>query len=208
MADSIADLGDSTDIFILKPDWTDLPKVSLSSGREVLQYNQARVSLRPLSTFTGRTIEYGFSVFDKEDEYYILNFYQTQRGRKKRFWVPLWHQEFQLAEAIVNGSYQFKINDSDFVDIVKYYERIYIYTAAGDLITRKVLSKIDDVTYIVQTAFDRNIALADVLFFGRIILCRFEQDEVEMQHETDSVSSCSIAFKELPKEYDHGKSVV
>jgi len=203
VADSIADLGSPAAVFVLKPDWTNEPSLRLSSGREVLQYNGARASLRPLSTYTGRTIEYAFSVFDKEDELYILNFLQTQRGRKLRFWIPLWFQEFQLAEAIVNGSYQFKINDSDFADIVKYYERIFIYTNAGDLITRKVLSQIDAVTYVVETAFDRNIALADVSFFGRIILCRFDQDELEMSCETDRVSSCSLAFKELPKEYDH-----
>ena len=41
----------------------------------------------------------------------------------------------------------------------------------------------------------------DPELFGRMILCRFDQDEIELQHDTPDLSEADIAFRELPKEY-------
>lgn len=80
------------------------------------------------------------------------------------------------------------------------HERIFMLLTTGDLITRQI-SSCNGTAATIVSPWDRAIAPHYVAMFGKLILCRFDQDELEMQYDTTEVSHCKLAFKELAKEY-------
>lgn len=200
MSDSLLDLG-TDPIFTAVPNWQSSPSAGLDTGREVIQYNQAYASIRSLTLNNFRTVQYSYFNRTKLEEYYLINFFYTQRGRLKRFWLPVNYQEFILTVNIISGETHCHYSPNGFETIAKLYERIYIVLKDGTQITRKIDSISSDRINFVD-AITQNIATTDVRQFGLILLARFDQDEIELQHTTDNLSECSIAFKELPDEYD------
>lgn len=201
MADSLLDLGATSDIFTQKPDYADGISSGLDFGRDVLQFNAGLITTRNRTHDLAMNLVYNFQNLSKETEYYLVNFFCTQRGQNKRFWLPVWEQSFKLAAAISVLSYTFQMTDNHFNDVARFYERIFIYTKTGDLITRKLLSCVGNV-FTVETAFDRDLAVDDVLYFGRLVMARFGQDELDVKHVTNTISSAEASFIELPKEYE------
>lgn len=201
MSNSLLDLG-TDPVFTAVPNWQTSPSAGFDTGREVIQYNQAFASIRSLALNNFRTIQYSYFNRTKAEEYYLLNFFYTQRGRLKRFWLPVNYQEFSISSAITSGDNHFHITDNNFSLVLKGYERLYIVLKNGDQISRKIVSATGTTQININGTFDRNIALADIRFAGLILLVRFDQDEIELKHTTDNLSECSIAFKELPNEYD------
>jgi hypothetical protein len=201
--DSLADLS-SHPIFTQHPDWSNLPAVELGFGRDVLQSHLGRGRIRDLTSDLSRTIEYGFTEATKALEYYLLNFFCSRKGRNERFWLPTWYQSFTLSDTIVNGTYIFKCSDYHFDEVARWYERIFFYLKDGSLLTREVISANSATEFVVNTAWDRDIAATDVLYFGRLLLGRFDQDELEVGHLTDKVAEIRFKFRELAKEYSLG----
>lgn len=202
MADSLLDLGSTTTLFATKPDYADGVGSGLADmGRDLIQGNLGRRQTRLRTTEVPLRVAYRFAMLTKSDEYDLVEFFCARRGMNKRFWLPLWNQAFVLKSAIAKLSYTFEIEDNNFDEVVKYYERIFIYTTTGDMITRKILTRTGNV-YTVETAFDRDIALTDVLYFGRLLMARFDQDELEVRHVTNTISEAEVNFVELPKEYE------
>ena len=77
----------------------------------------------------------------------------------------------------------------------------------GDYISRQVLGMTTSPTpphpniMALVTPLDRVVKTTDIELFGRLILCRFDQDELELKHDTPHRSECDLSFRELPKEY-------
>lgn len=201
MSDSLLDLG-TDPIFTAKPNWTTTPSEGFDSGREVIQYNQAFASIRSLTANNARQMQYSYFNRTKAEEYYLLNFFYTQRGRLKRFWLPVNYQEFQISVAIRSVDNLVHYYDNNFSLAYKGYERFYLLLKDGTQISRKITSVTGTTQLNFGSTFPQNIAIADIRYAGLILLARFDQDEIELQHTTNNLSECSIAFQELPNEYD------
>ena len=200
MSDSLLDLG-TDPVFTASPNWQSSPSAGLDTGREVIQYNQSYASIRSLTLNNFRTMQYSYFNKTKAEEYYLLNFFYTQRGRLKRFWLPVNYQEFFLDSDALSGQFTLIIKASNFYTNWKGYERLYIVLKDGSRITRKI-SSITDVEIAFSNALTQDVLITNVRTFGLILLARFDQDEIELRHTTDNLSECQIAFKELPDEYD------
>jgi hypothetical protein len=202
MADSLLDL-DNEALFSFPIDWNSLPAIADSFGRELLQYNLGAINYRFLTRDLNYSVQYGMTFMSKKDEYDVLNFFCERKGRYERFWIPIYAQMFTLAANITSGDYYFQIIDQNQYKTLHLYERLFIKLKTGDLITRKINSlNAPPNIFGVISAFDRNILTTDIEYFGRLILGRFDQDEIEINHETDSLGNCSLQFRELSKEYD------
>jgi len=201
MSDSLLDLTAGgllpSTVFTIKPCWSTRPSVELpQSGREMMQYDRATMRYRKLTTNIGWKVTMGFSTISKAELFNILKFFETQKAMCSRFWLPVRWNYFTLYESIVSGSKDFKINEASFVDIVRGIERVFILLKNGDLITRQIVT-----AYTVFSAWDRNIAQTDIDIMGKLILCRFDQDEIEVQHITTDLSEIELTFQELGQEY-------
>jgi hypothetical protein len=202
MSDSLLNIGTpALDIFDIRPDWTTQPSMAESQGREIIQVGRGYAGYRNLTLDINYSVSDSFFNLTKQDEYDLLSFFCDKQGMLKRFWFPMDNQSFVLSSSISSGDTHFHVNDDGFADIYQGYERLYMVLKDGSRISRLISSKTSATIFNVSSAFDRNIALSEILFFGRLLLARFDQDELLLQHETDDKSSCSIKFKELAKEY-------
>jgi hypothetical protein len=201
MSDSLLDLGITPYVLTAKPDWANLPSRSQDFGRDIIQYDAGISSLRNLTNDLSQRMEYGYSSMTKEEEYYLLNFFHSRKGRLQRFWLPVYFRDFELADAITSASYILKVKDNGAYVNLKYYERVFIELYDGSLLTRQILSSLDAETLVMLSEWDRDIAIADVAHFGKLLLCRFDQDEIEVNHVTDEIGTTALSFQELSKEY-------
>jgi hypothetical protein len=218
MSDSIFGLGNNTLIFRTIPDWVSDPEYGQEFGRNILQYNLAKSAVRILTTNTGIMATYGFTNMDKGEEYTVVQFFiHSVMGRRDNFWLPIYDSRFQpwdttseagKVPAIVIGSDIFNIKQCGFRGIFREYERLFIILNDGSLFTRKILAVSDAGDYeaiqIDTTAgglFERNLFANDIAIAGILALCRFDQDELAVEHDTAFVSSCQLTFKELAQEY-------
>jgi len=58
-------------------------------------------------------------------------------------------------------------------------------------------------TFNLESPLDRDLALADIVYFGKIVLNRFDNDEIEFAHHTSDHSDCDLmaSFVEVTQEY-------
>ena len=183
-----------------EPDWSSPPQSSFWRGNEVIQYGISKQSIRVLTSwYVGDRVSYNFLNLTKNDEFKILSFFYNHKGRLNKFWLPVRNSFYMPNVDIANGSYYFEcVNMSNVIG----YERVFFLLMNGDYITRQIMFySPSSGGYLVNTAFDIAIPVANVSYAGKFILCRFDQDELEFKHENDQVSSVNIAFKELPMEY-------
>lgn len=181
------------------PNWQNQPQKDRDIGRDVLRYNLGYASIRNRTSFNGRKLAYSFFPTSKEEEFALLDFFHTQGGRHKRFWLPIHYSELILASDIAIGDIACTVVDNPFPSGMV-NERIYIETSCGDQISAKVVDSTGN-TLEIAGYFDRDIAIADIRIFGLVVLVRFDHDDIITTFTTDTLSDCKLSFKELPSEY-------
>jgi hypothetical protein len=198
MSDSLLDLG-TTPIFPSDPDWASQPAITESTGREVIQYGKGCAKYRILTHDINYSFTLNFFNISKLYEYTLIKFFHDRKGMLERFWIPFPASTFNLS-ADIAATTHCTIIDTYFADVYQGYERIYIVNLAGDKISRKISSMSGRTQINVSSAFPATL-ISNISLFGRILLCRFDQDELSFTHEATDKSICSIKFCELSKEY-------
>lgn len=204
MNDSILDLAacGTTTIFRILPEWSREPGMEIQFGRDLIQYDEAMTQFRFLTSELGWKVTAEFFNISKAVEFSILDFFHQRKGKLNRFWLPAQSKYFVLDDVIPNFATTFFLPENNtFQYVYRGYERFFMLLKNGDMLTRKISASHGSGEYSVTTAFDRVIAPEDISLFGKLLLVRFDQDEVSMQHDTTDLSSCSLTFQELGKEY-------
>ena len=147
---------------------------------------------------------YGYTNVDREDYYYITDFFINHQGKLQRFWLPVWKNAFELVSDISSGDNIITIRNVYFNLIERGYERIFIELKNGDFITRSIMTVVDDgdeENMFLNTSINRDISINDIKFSGRLMLVRFDDDDLDIDHRSDAVTEIQLNFKELPHEY-------
>jgi len=205
MADDYSALGSETTKFLTKPNWVSMPSFDALHQRDILAFPGTTKEFYAVTSAQPITIEYEFLNKTKAEESTLLTFFAGRLGRLTKFWLPMWISAFRLAEAIEQDDTTAIVQDVCFTDIHRGDERIFIETVTGDMITRAITDCADNgdgtETLTFNTAITRDIALADVMTFGRFLLVRLDVDKLSLRMKNDSVSSYQMRFIELVKEY-------
>jgi len=207
--DSIANLSRTSDLFRLKPNWMDTPKVDFEFYREVIQFVQTSIDIYNLGEGVPSMMSYGYLNVDREDYYYIVDFFVNHQGKLQRFWLPVWKNAFELTADISSGDSIITIRNVYFNLIERGYERIFIELKNGDFITRSIMTVVsdgDDENIFLNTAIGRDISTSDIKYFGRLMLVRFDADELPIDYRSDKVTEIELGFIELPHEYEEVES--
>jgi hypothetical protein len=182
-----------------------LPKRDYEDGRDIAEMEASSITIVNVTDSLPHEVAYGFMNVDKSEEKGLLDFMDWSQGRLRRFWLPVWKNTFKLQLDILIYDNTLLVDDTHFVENYQGYERIFIETKSGIFLTRKVIGVVDNgngtETLTIETVMDRNIAVEDIAYFGRLLLVRFEQDEIMMKHDSSSVSECKLLFRELVREY-------
>jgi len=205
MANDWQDLTRTTTVFTRKPNWVENPISTFDTNSEFINYPGTQMDIYNLSNSIGYEITYRYSNLTKDDEYYIINFFINRQGMLKRFWLPWWKNSFRLAQNVSIDDSVITIQHCRYNKIDQGYERIFILLKTGDYISRKVVAVVENYNYesiILQTPMNKNINQDDILFFGRLLLVRFADDELNLDFSNNKISDLSIKYKELPNEYE------
>lgn len=207
MADSWEDMSGSTDIFTIGADWQTVPTQALEPFRTIIQYPGTGVKIRKITDNVQIKFTIHFGNMSKADEYALLSFFDLHRGRAKSFWLPIPKNYWTLdMDTLIGYPHYLVLKNSD-PQWLRGYERMFLLLKNGDYIGREIYNITTVSTpgqpnlMTVVTALDRVVKVMDVELFGKLILCRFDQDEIELQHVSTALSDCDLSFQELPLEY-------
>lgn len=208
MADSLLDLCQTTDLFTYPHNWVSTVEQDVDFMRTIIQYTGTPGKIKNLSDDIPVNVGLSFTNLTKTSEYDLLKFFCDHRGRCNRFWLPIPEQYYVMAADALIGSNEINIAIHGEYTFFRGYERMFMILTNGDMLTRRILDfdclGSNNNIMTIESVLDRNIAVTDVLLFGKLILCRFDQDEVQFTHENNIISSCALSFQELTKEYITG----
>jgi hypothetical protein len=205
MPDDWKDLVVTTEKFLTKPDWSEAPSGDFDYMREMLEYPGTVTEITSINNKVPRKLKYKFANLSKVDEYSITDFFINHRGRHLNFWVPVWKNQFTLYTNIVNGDSIISVLPCGFYRIDQGYELIFFQLKNGDYISRLVTAVINMGTYediILDKPMTRDITQDEILFFGRLLLARFDNDELVFNFMNNAASECTLTFLELTNEYE------
>lgn len=205
MADSIssASVGSSPIYFPLMPNWATIPGLNIVMPRDNISFPG---TVQLMTATTDRTpIEFDltFMVDNKQDEYELLDFVYTVKGRAKRFWIEHPVHLFDLVNVVVSGASSIKVSLNDFHKIANDDDRIFIAMKNGDLIVRHITNSVADdtgITCTINEITDREIGVDDYWIIGRFLLCRLKEDVFRQTIQSKDITTYTIGFTELPYE--------
>ena len=203
MADDLAGLG-SYNIFPLDPDWAQNPKSSFDMVRVVQQYQGTAQSLSSRTDYVPIKFEAGFSIWDRDDEYDLIDFFDTVKARVGAFWLKMPKWAFTTDSKITAGATSFPCYENDASKQYQGFERVYMILNNGDVISRAITTAVNNGAGRVNLNFDGplsvDIETTDYYRTGRLLLVRFDNDELKVECETDGVFKFNLKFQELPVE--------
>lgn len=209
MPNDLQGLGSTNKIFIREPNWIVNPKSNFDFSREMNQFVGTTLNIYNLTNSVASDFSYTYSSLSKENEYYFTNFFCDRRGKFKKFWLPYWKNPFTLQSDISLGDSVLTIDSANYNLIDQGYERIFIKLKTGSIISREVLAVVNNGTsedIFLKTVINMNIKISEIKFFSRLLLVRFNQDEMEIKYYSDNKSDVQFSFKELPFEHDERES--
>ena len=207
MANDLQDLLGNSNILLTKPNRLYDVNRDFEHHVQIYQYNEGVMRIHDISDHVTHKYKGIWTNINKSEEWDILQFFTGRKGRLRNFWLPLWQNEFKLYQDISIWDDTIVIHDCFATDTFQGYERIFFELSNGDIITRHVTAVTDNgddtETLTIETMMTRAIATTDIVYFGRLILTRFDQDELLFDHYTPGVSDVdlSASFLEVTEEY-------
>ena len=205
MADDYQDLG-TYERFPLLPNWVSQPESSYIMARWLVNMPGTVDSLTSITDDAPIIFSAKFMLYQKSDEYAFLDFFNDHRGRANKFWIQHPSSCFILTKTANLGGTSINCQPNKAHLNYQGYERVYILMDNGDIITRKAgavtYDPVDDeVDLELVTALDRDITTTNYQMVGRMLLCRFEEDNITVESHSSEVSEVECRFRELVKEY-------
>ncbi len=207
MADSITGVG-SEEIFLLTPNFKFRGVSEGLLRRSLINYPGSSFQIFPEVNETPIIYEAQFLVSNKEEEYYLIDFFNSHKGMHSRFWAEVHRNEIKLSEQVPAGSTNVFTKRNDAYRLYCGYERVCFKMRNGDKVIRHITEVADDVNnnrynMSIDAGLDRNMGPELVDYTSRLILCRFDSDDLKFTFNTDSISTVNLRFRELVKEYDY-----
>lgn len=204
MADSISGLGATIPIFSAALDWGKEVSYGLTPFRTIVQYPGTITSIYDDEEMKPESFSFTATLLYEEEIYDFLDFFKSRMGRWQKFWYFIDRSDFLPQDDFDVGSSSIKILNDGYYAFENH--RICIYLWNGDKIVREVTNASPslDGSYIsldIDTAMDRDVFVEDVRMIGRVVLCRFDVDDIQVNYTTTYGATVSVRFYELVKEY-------
>jgi hypothetical protein len=205
MADSLLGLGSAL-MFPRNFNWLSPPSGNLEFARSVLMQPGTVHEMVTISADAPITVSGEYMTWTKADEYALLAFFHARRGRVQRFWVKYPGRAFTLQSAATTGATVLNCEVNRAYMQYQGYERIYVVMSTGDILTRQVTAVVHNealgrIELALGNPIDRDITLTNHLMIGRLLLVRFDADDMSVRLVSDRVTEFRFSFKELVQEY-------
>jgi hypothetical protein len=205
LANDILNIG-SFSFFPLDINWAKQLKSKFEFGRALVQYIGTASVMDAYSEDTPEIYEFGVTITTQAEYYAMLDFWHERKGMHGKFWLKVPIEEFTLKIAATIGSTVLIVHRNEAIKIYQDRERIWIRMNNGDIITRQIQSIIEDeindyYTLNLPNPLDRNISLTGYDLIGRLLLCRFDDDGLPIDLETNRIGEITFRVVELVNEY-------
>jgi len=148
-----------------------------------------------------------YNLGSKQERSQILDFIHDHKGNRKCFWIYAKTSEFRLKDTITSGVQNITIYNNFYHNVYKTTDRIYMILSDGSIIVRQVqgvvYSTVNNEIVITFTTVlpSYEVNPSDIVEFGRVLCCRFNQSIFEIDQESTEVGTIDLDFIELPEEY-------
>ena len=206
MADSLLDVSPITATWLKEPDWSENVSSSGVFSKMLIQYGGSVGQLWKENDEIPRRLQMQFSFDDKQEETEFLNFFETQKGRWGKFWVPTWITQFRPVDDIASSQTIIPVYNDKFAGVYRGHERLFIMLHNGDKLVRKIIAAEESIggeteTITLSSSLGVSADLSNIAIMGLFLLVRFDQDKVDMKYTTNTVSETTLQFYELIREY-------
>lgn len=201
------------DIWPWPPDLTVTPTEGRSINPDLTNGAPAPSFLSFPALRSERIFKLGFAWDIQRDMHLAKAFWHDHGGRHSVFLVPSWNRDFTVASLPASGSSTLAVNVANYgaarltttqLDEIGRY--VFCYDLAGGLHVAKVLSSADDTisTLTLEQAFP--FAPTREALFGFALLCRFDEDESNWQHQSPTHAKVSLVFRTVRESIRKGTS--
>lgn len=163
-----------------------------------------------------RKITCSFTFTTRKELNSFLDFWFDRQASLKRFWLPCWYNEFELAKDILADDSSIFIKNIGLRYRNDGHIRIFLCISKGDwsnpiIIIRKATDIYLDSEnnsreiILLDSSIPFNVSVDSVTVFGRCILVRFIENSLRLQwiiaREKECFVKTTCSFIELPCEY-------
>lgn len=213
MANDIGTNFSGREMLLTEPDWIEEIGSRFAVERRLLGYDHTVKVLSSLNTDAPINLEINFPLTTHEDIYDILDFFNLRKAKTESFWFLHPASLFTLLDT-------YTASDT-YIKCVRNYSHlwtqglasqddwgIYIKMRNGDLITRKVTGIVDNASppasyvYLDET-IPRNIHISNHYMIGRILVGRFDQDDIVLKLEAKNQGRTNIKLQENYREFEN-----
>jgi hypothetical protein len=202
MADDLEDLG-GFEIFPIEPNWVSKPKLDLELGKIIVKYIGTSAQLNTFTDDVPEAWKLGFNPI-KSEEYDLIDFFVNRYGRNGGFWLKVPAREFTLYSTALSGSTELRVEKNYAWRNYQDRERIWIDMHTGDIITRKIIDTTEETDYLaldLNVSLDRDVTLTNHFKICKLLFCRFDEDMLKFDCESNLMSGTQLSVRELVKEY-------
>lgn len=203
--DDIEDTLGVTARWVIGFDWSQNPQRKIDLSRVMLDLSTSRITVLDIDDYLAQEVRCRVTGMDAGEVNDLVTFFNARLGRLYKFWVPVITRKFRIVEDAAAMSASLVAVDSGFTEFCQGYERIIIYRSDGTVLVRGIDSATDlgDGTERLNliTPIYSEVVASEVMLCCPMILARFTQDELSLNHVTAHVAEAEVGFRELVKEY-------
>lgn len=196
---------DGAEVFLLKPDWTTQPSVTMVTQFETVDYGVGIQQHYTPIDFSYRTTTLNFSELSSEKVMQAVGLFERMRGMAGEFYCPTWSSDLELAASASIGATALFVKDEGVAraftgDTVR--KAILVVFKNGTFLPLK-LSSIASAGTPGQSRLNLSAALTTALSPGSIAMicwlpiCRFATDVLTVQWITDEAARFTMSVRAL-----------
>jgi len=211
MADDIGTGYADKEMLLIEPDWIEEIGSRIQGERRLIGYGSTVFELSSINTDAPINLELNYPIENYENKYDLIDFFNSRKGKVESFWYVHPARFFTLQSNYTA--------DDEYINCFRNYSHlwtqalssqydwgIYIKMRNGDLITRKVTGITDVVdpsaSYVyLDEVIPRNINQTNHYLIGKMLVGRFDNDELSLQMESNNQGIANLKLQENYREY-------
>lgn len=195
------------ELFMIRPNWAELPDVTYESDREEIDYDRGRIAIFTPVEFTTRVTRQTFTGRAYEDMNLIREHFERMKGQRGEFYMPTWESDIVPGPLVPAGSNTIRIYGTQFADqyqdstvfkavTVQFMDGTVQHNVVEDIYSVDDADGQDSVIQ-VATAWSQDISPENVKLASWLLVRRHATDTLTIEWLTNTVGQCQLTVQTL-----------
>jgi hypothetical protein len=195
------------ELFLLKPNWSELPEITFESDRDTVDFEKGRIETFVPVAFNRRLMRFTYTGRDFAQVDLLREHFFRMRGQQGEFYAPTWERDVVPKGVNPATSNSIRINGTDFAGLfedstvhkavmIEYVDGTFQYTVVQDIYT---VDDSDGLDSVIQTedALDQDVSSANISRISWLLVWRYAADALTVEWMTNAVGRCQVTFRTL-----------